>query len=98
VTITENSVNEVRSFSKGPKRVGDSLPSPEDGNRFSPRNFVFSSYLEYRTMEKCHKRSESDVIRHRQNSLESTYYHELPFLIVRKCFNCNSVIILSIEE
>jgi hypothetical protein len=31
------------ALSKGPNRVGVSLPSPEDGNRSSLRNVVFSS-------------------------------------------------------
>jgi hypothetical protein len=33
-----------------PNRVGVSLPSPEDGNRSSFRNVVFSSYLEFRNL------------------------------------------------
>jgi hypothetical protein len=40
------------ALSKGPNRVGVSLPSPEDGNRSSFRNVVFSSYLEFGTMDK----------------------------------------------
>jgi hypothetical protein len=43
------------SYSKGPNRVGVFLPSPEDGNEFSFRNVVFSSYFEFRTVEKVHK-------------------------------------------
>jgi hypothetical protein len=43
------------ALSKGSNRVGVSLPSPEDGNRTSVRNGVFSSYLAFRTMEKVHK-------------------------------------------
>jgi hypothetical protein len=31
--------------SKGPNSVGASLPSPEDGNRFSFQNIIFSSYF-----------------------------------------------------
>jgi hypothetical protein len=30
---------------EGPSRVNISLPSPEDGQRFSFRNVVFSGYL-----------------------------------------------------
>jgi hypothetical protein len=36
----------------GPNRVVVFLPSPEDGNRSSFRNVVFSSYLEFRTIDK----------------------------------------------
>jgi hypothetical protein len=43
------------SLSKGPNRVDVSFPSPEDGNRSSLRNVVFSSYLEFRTMDEVHK-------------------------------------------
>jgi hypothetical protein len=39
----------------GPDWVGVSLPSPEDGNWSSFRNVVFSTYLEFRTMNKVHK-------------------------------------------
>jgi hypothetical protein len=41
-----------------PNGVGISLPSPEDGNRSSFRNVVFSRYLEFRTMDKVHKPSD----------------------------------------
>jgi hypothetical protein len=40
-----------------PKRVDVSLSSPEDGKRSSFRNFMFSSYLEFFTMDKVHKPS-----------------------------------------
>jgi hypothetical protein len=44
------------AFSKGPNRVGVSFPSPENGNRSSIRNVVFSStYLQFRTMDKVQK-------------------------------------------
>jgi hypothetical protein len=43
---------------KGPNRVGDSLFSPEDGNRSSLQNDAFSSYLEFRTMNRVQERSE----------------------------------------
>jgi hypothetical protein len=47
--------NQVRylrlALSKGPNRVGISLPLPEDGNRPSFRNVVFQ-YLEFRAMDK----------------------------------------------
>jgi hypothetical protein len=49
------------SLSKGPNRVGVSLPSPEDGNRSSFLNVVFLlSYLEVRAMNKVHKPSDSE--------------------------------------
>jgi hypothetical protein len=44
----------------GPNRVGVFLASPEDGNRFSFRNVVFSSCFEYGTMDKDHKASDSE--------------------------------------
>jgi hypothetical protein len=47
------------AFSKGPNRVGVSFPSPEARNRASFRNVVFSSYLEFQTVDKVHKPSES---------------------------------------
>jgi hypothetical protein len=47
------------ALSKGPTRLDASLPSPEDGNRFSFGNVVFSSYLEFRTMDKVKKPSDS---------------------------------------
>jgi hypothetical protein len=53
-------VIEVRALSKGPNRVGVSLPSPEDGDRSSFRNVVFSRYLEFRTMDEAHKPSDSE--------------------------------------
>jgi hypothetical protein len=37
-----------------------SPPSPEDGNIFSFRNSVFSNFLEYRTMDKGQKTSNSE--------------------------------------
>jgi hypothetical protein len=52
------------ALSKGPNRVGVSFPSPEDGNRSRFRNFLFSSCLQFRTMNKFHKPSYS-VIHHR---------------------------------
>jgi hypothetical protein len=48
------------ALSKGRNIVGVSVPSPEDGNYSSFRNFVPSSYLEFRTMNKVHKRSDPD--------------------------------------
>jgi hypothetical protein len=47
-------------ISKGPNRVGVSLPSPEDGNRSSFRDVVFSGYLEFQTMDRVLKLSESE--------------------------------------
>jgi hypothetical protein len=44
----------------GHNRIGVSLPSPEEGNRSSFRNVVFYSYLEFRTMNKVQKPSDSD--------------------------------------
>jgi hypothetical protein len=36
-------------LSEGPNRISVSVPSPEEGN------FVFSSYLEFRPMDKIHE-------------------------------------------
>jgi hypothetical protein len=40
--------------------VGVSLPWPEDGDRSSFRNVVFSSYLEFWTIDKAHKSGDSE--------------------------------------
>jgi hypothetical protein len=53
-------VIEVSSF-KGPNTVGVSFLSPEDWNRSSFRNDVFSSDLEFRTIDKVHKHSDSEL-------------------------------------
>jgi hypothetical protein len=45
-----------------PARVGISFPSHEDGSRSSLRNVVFSSYLEFRTLDKVHKPSDSEYM------------------------------------
>jgi hypothetical protein len=49
------------ALSKEPNRVAVSLPSPEEGNRSSFRNAVFQ-YLEFRTMDKVQKPSNSKLI------------------------------------
>jgi hypothetical protein len=43
-----------------PKRVCVSVPSPEDVNRSSFRNIEFFNYLEFRTMDKVQKPSDSE--------------------------------------
>jgi hypothetical protein len=48
------------TLSKRPNRVGVPLLSPEDGKRYSFGNAVFSSYLEFRTMDNVHKPSDSE--------------------------------------
>jgi hypothetical protein len=48
------------TLSKGPNSVGVSLPSPEDGNRSSVRNFIFLVYLEFWTMDEVQKPSNSE--------------------------------------
>jgi hypothetical protein len=47
-------------LSKGPNRVDISLPSTEDEKRSSVRNVVFSSYLEFQTIDKVQKTSDSE--------------------------------------
>jgi hypothetical protein len=44
---------------KGPNRVGVAHSSPEDWNRSSFRNIMFCSHLEFRTMDKVQKPSDS---------------------------------------
>jgi hypothetical protein len=53
---------QVSSFSWGPNRVGESLPSLESRNRSSCRKAVFNSYLEYRTIDKVHKTSDPEAL------------------------------------
>jgi hypothetical protein len=43
------------ALSKGPKKVGVSFTSPENGIGFSFRNIALSTYLEVRTMNKVHE-------------------------------------------
>jgi hypothetical protein len=47
-------------LSKGPNGVGVFLPSNEDGYRPIFQNVLFSSCLEFRTMDKVHKPSDSE--------------------------------------
>jgi hypothetical protein len=49
----------------GPNTVGVSLRSPEEGNRSSFRNVVFSSCLEFRTTDNVHKPSNSECCAYR---------------------------------
>jgi hypothetical protein len=48
------------ALSEGPNRVDVSLLSPQDGNRPSFQNVVFSSYLEFSMMNKVQKSSNSE--------------------------------------
>jgi hypothetical protein len=57
---------------KGPNRVDVSLPSHEDGNGSIFRNFVFSSYLEFRTMDTAQKPSHSECYTPNRNPSHST--------------------------
>jgi hypothetical protein len=60
--------------SKRSKRVGVALFSPE-GNRPSYRNAVFSNYLEFWTMGKVHKPSDSEwCIPFRFHNLSASYF------------------------
>jgi hypothetical protein len=59
--LLDRAVQWVRlALSMGPNSLGVFLLSPEDGNRFSFWNVVFSSYLEFMTMDRVHKHSDSD--------------------------------------
>jgi hypothetical protein len=44
----------ITFLSKGPNRLGVSLPSPDGGNRSSYRD-AFSSHSEFRTTDKVHE-------------------------------------------
>jgi hypothetical protein len=48
------------ALSIGAKRVDVSLPSPENGKRSSFGNVVFSWLLEFQTIDKAHKPSDSE--------------------------------------
>jgi hypothetical protein len=48
------------ALSKGPNKVGVSLPSPEDGNRSVSETLFFFRHLEFRTMNEVHKPSDSE--------------------------------------
>jgi hypothetical protein len=49
------------ALSKGPNRVGVSLPSPEDGKKFSFRKVVIVVvYLEFQTIDKVLKQRDSE--------------------------------------
>jgi hypothetical protein len=64
------------------------LPSPENRNRSSFRNFVFSSYLEFRTIDKVHKPSDSEHTRTMSTSeppCDLRDIHEIHFRLHKKC-------------
>jgi hypothetical protein len=46
------------AFPKGPNRVGASLLLPKDGLKSNLRKVVFTSYLEFRTMDKVQEPSD----------------------------------------
>jgi hypothetical protein len=50
----------LNHWTTGSNRAGVSFPSPEDGNTSSFPEVVFSSYLEFRTMDKVNKPSNSE--------------------------------------
>jgi hypothetical protein len=58
-------------LSKDANRVGVFLHSPEDGNRSSFRNVVFYNYLEFWTLDKVKKPSESEYITGIHESLQN---------------------------
>jgi hypothetical protein len=59
-------------FSKVPNRVDVSLPSPEDGNRSSFRNVVFSCTWNTGRWTKSRNPLILSVVHHRQNTSDST--------------------------
>jgi hypothetical protein len=56
---TNQELTSITVLSQGPNRVRVSLLSPEDVNRSAFRNVVFSSYVEFPTMDGVHKSSDS---------------------------------------
>jgi hypothetical protein len=66
-------------LSKGPKIVDASFPLPEEGNRSSFRNVVFSAHLDFWTMDKVHKPSDSECYAPSSESFR-TYHMLLPFI------------------
>jgi hypothetical protein len=67
-----------------------SLPSPDEGNRSSFRNFVFSSFLEYRAMDKVRTPSNSDGQRYWHKSyfvyIENLFYILYPNIVIKNTF------------
>jgi hypothetical protein len=59
--------------SKEPNRVLVSFPTPEDENRSSFRNAVSSSHLEFLTIDKAKKPSDSRDIYPHRNPLECNF-------------------------
>jgi hypothetical protein len=71
LSLLERVVQLLRlTLSKVPNNVGVFLLSPENGNRSSFRNVMFSSYLEFRALDKVQKPSDSEVHRGLSKSLE----------------------------
>jgi hypothetical protein len=69
------------SSAKGPNKLGVSLSSPEEGNRSSFRNIVFSRSLQFRTMRKFHILADSERYTHHQNALNSTYFANVSYFL-----------------
>jgi hypothetical protein len=63
VPLKRANLNQWTALSKGPNRVGVFLHSPEDAKGFGLRNIVFSSCLEFRTLDKVHKHSDSENLK-----------------------------------
>jgi hypothetical protein len=69
--------NSSLALSKGPNRVGVFLPSPHGGSRPSLWNVVFSIYLEYWTMNKDHRPSNTPFIHLGQEPLDDSWIYDL---------------------
>jgi hypothetical protein len=65
------------ALSKGPNRVGVSLPSLEDGNRYSLGHNVFYSYVDSQTLDKVQKPSDSECY---TSSSEAFIFYLSPLL------------------
>jgi hypothetical protein len=67
---------------------GVSFPSPEDSNRPSFRNVVFSSYLKFRMMDKFHKPCDSECCTSSPEpfTFYSTTFHGSVYMIIRSIY------------
>jgi hypothetical protein len=71
-------------FSKGTNRVGISLTSPEDGDKSSLRNVVFSSYLEYRKTDRVQKLTHSERYKSSQKRRDSSLTYDYFSKVIEK--------------
>jgi hypothetical protein len=70
------------AVSRGPNKVGVFFASPEEGHRSSLRNVMFCGYLQFQTMDKIGKPSDSECY----TSLSETFAFKFNFP-VGKCIS-----------